>query len=320
MKLKIPVKIIIFLLILIVFVFFLWRKILIEERELEIKKPISLELVVDGLRYQTTTEALTIGDFFQEKNLSIYSKDLIIPDLEREIRPGMVISVVTNRKVLVEVDGEVREINTIKKTIEKMLEEADIKLNPFDQIKPSLESLTKQDLEVAITRIEKKNIIEEEKIEYKTITKEDRKVKWKKIEIQQEGEDGLKEVEYELVYKNGELISKTKLSSKIIKESQPKIIVEGRKIEIVSTQKGRASWYAYTGEMKCASVRYSKGTWLRVTNQENGKQIIVQVNDYGPDPGTGKVIDLDKVAFAKLASVGQGVIEVKIEEIESAGF
>lgn len=317
MKLKIPVKIIIFLLILIVFVFFLWRKILIEERELEIKKPISLELVVDGLRYQTTTEALTIGDFFQEKNLSIYSKDLIIPDLEREIRPGMVISVVTNRKVLVEVDGEVREINTIKKTIEKMLEEADIKLNPFDQIKPSLESLTKQDLEVAITRIEKKNIIEEEKIEYKTITKEDRKVKWKKIEIQQEGEDGLKEVEYELVYKNGELISKTKLSSKIIKESQPKIIVEGRKIEIVSTQKGRASWYAYTGEMKCASVRYSKGTWLRVTNQENGKQIIVQVNDYGPDPGTGKVIDLDKVAFAKLASVGQGVIEVKVEEIES---
>jgi uncharacterized protein YabE (DUF348 family) len=317
MKLKIPVKIIIFLLILIVFVFFLWQKILIEERELEIKKPISLELVVDGLRYQTTTEALTIGDFFQEKNLSIYSKDLIIPDLEREIRPGMVISVVTNRKVLVEVDGEVREINTIKKTIEKMLEEADIKLNPFDQIKPSLESLTKQDLEVAITRIEKKNIIEEEKIEYKTITKEDRKVKWKKIEIQQEGEDGLKEVEYELVYKNGELISKTKLSSKIIKESQPKIIVEGRKIEIVSTQKGRASWYAYTGEMKCASVRYSKGTWLRVTNQENGKQIIVQVNDYGPDPGTGKVIDLDKVAFAKLASVGQGVIEVKVEEIES---
>jgi uncharacterized protein YabE (DUF348 family) len=232
----------------------------------------------------------------------------------------MVISVVTNRKVLVEVDGEVREINTIKKTIEKMLEEADIKLNPFDQIKPSLESLTKQDLEVAITRIEKKNIIEEEKIEYKTIIKEDKKVKWKKIEIQQEGEDGLKEVEYELIYKNGELISKTKLSSKIIKESQPKIIVEGRKIEIVSTQKGRASWYAYTGEMKCASVRYSKGTWLRVTNQENGKQIIVQVNDYGPDPGTGKVIDLDKVAFAKLANIGQGVIEVKIEEIESAGF
>jgi uncharacterized protein YabE (DUF348 family) len=320
MKLKIPVKIIIFLLILIVFVFFLWQKILIEERELEIKKPISLELVVDGLRYQTTTEALTIGDFFQEKNLSIYSKDLIIPDLEREIRPGMVISVVTNRKVLVEVDGEVREINTIKKTIEKMLEEADIKLNPFDQIKPSLESLTKQDLEVVITRIEKKNIIEEEKIEYKTIIKEDKKVKWKKIEIQQEGEDGLKEVEYELIYKNGELISKTKLSSKIIKESQPKIIVEGRKIEIVSTQKGRASWYAYTGEMKCASVRYSKGTWLRVTNQENGKQIIVQVNDYGPDPGTGKVIDLDKVAFAKLANIGQGVIEVKIEEIESAGF
>ncbi len=317
MKLKFSIKIIIFLLILIVLVFFVWQKFFMEKRQLNFQYPILVEVVINGLHYQTTTKATIVEDFFKEKNFSIYSKDLVSPDLEREIRPGEVISVITNRKVSVEVDGEVKEINTTKKTIEKMLEESEIKINPFDQIKPSLENLTKQDLKVVVTRIEKKNIIEEEEIEFKTITKEDKKVKWKKIEIQQEGVNGLREVEYELVYKNGELVSKTKLSSKTVKEPQEKIIVEGSKIEIVSEQKGLASWYAFKGGMYCASVKYPRGTWLRVTSRDNGKQIIVLVNDYGPDPGTGKVIDLDKVAFAKLMSVGAGVISVKIEEIES---
>ncbi len=60
---------------------------------------------------------------------------------------------------------------------------------------------------------------------------------------------------------------------------------------------------------------FPKGTWLRVTNLQNQKQVIVVVNDYGPARGTGKMIDLDKVAFEKLANLSQGVIEVKVEEI-----
>jgi rare lipoprotein A (peptidoglycan hydrolase) len=60
---------------------------------------------------------------------------------------------------------------------------------------------------------------------------------------------------------------------------------------------------------------FPRGTWLRVTNRATGKQIFVVVNDYGPMRGTGKMIDLDKVAFEKIAPLGQGVVEVKVEEI-----
>jgi len=66
--------------------------------------------------------------------------------------------------------------------------------------------------------------------------------------------------------------------------------------------------------MACASLQFPKGTWLRVTNRANGKQIIVQVNDSGPY-SEDKIIDLDKVAFQKIADLGQGVTEVKVEEI-----
>jgi rare lipoprotein A len=66
--------------------------------------------------------------------------------------------------------------------------------------------------------------------------------------------------------------------------------------------------------MFAASTTIAKGNYARVTNTASGKSIIVQINDYGPQ-GKGRVIDLDKVAFQKIASLGAGVIGVKVEEV-----
>jgi rare lipoprotein A len=51
------------------------------------------------------------------------------------------------------------------------------------------------------------------------------------------------------------------------------------------------------------------GTRLRVTNQSNGKSVIVRVNDRGPFVG-GRSLDLSYGAFSKIASPGQGVARV----------
>jgi rare lipoprotein A (peptidoglycan hydrolase) len=116
-------------------------------------------------------------------------------------------------------------------------------------------------------------------------------------------------------YENGELVSKEELEKRIVREAIPEIIVQGTKIEVGDIQRGVASWYAHTNDLTCASVRFPRGTWLRVRNQENGKEVIVQVDDYGPSPETGKIIDLEKKAFEKIADPWQGVVEVKVEEI-----
>jgi rare lipoprotein A len=51
------------------------------------------------------------------------------------------------------------------------------------------------------------------------------------------------------------------------------------------------------------------GTRLKVTNQTNGKSVIVRVNDRGPFVG-GRSLDLSYGAFTKIASPGQGVAKV----------
>jgi len=51
------------------------------------------------------------------------------------------------------------------------------------------------------------------------------------------------------------------------------------------------------------------GTKLRVTNQSNGKSVVVTVTDRGPFVG-GRGLDLSLGAFAKIASPSQGVANV----------
>ena len=80
---------------------------------------------------------------------------------------------------------------------------------------------------------------------------------------------------------------------------------------------GRASWYKYRGGDFAASPDFPKGSKVRVYNDENGKFVDVVINDWGPerDIFPDRVIDLDKVAFSKIASIGAGVIDVRVEPI-----
>ncbi|PJE76663.1 hypothetical protein COV05_03215 [Candidatus Uhrbacteria bacterium CG10_big_fil_rev_8_21_14_0_10_48_16] len=82
---------------------------------------------------------------------------------------------------------------------------------------------------------------------------------------------------------------------------------------------GEASWYAYRACDCAASPDYPKGTYLVVTSMEDPeKSVTVVVNDYGPDRAIhpDRIIDLDKVAFEKLASLGLGLINVHVKLLQ----
>lgn len=95
-------------------------------------------------------------------------------------------------------------------------------------------------------------------------------------------------------------------------------------------QTGTASWYGYkfhgrntaNGEvydmfaMTAAHKTLPIPSFVRVTNQNNGRSITVRVNDRGPFHG-GRVIDLSYAAAKKLGFVDQGTAPVAIEIIET---
>jgi rare lipoprotein A len=83
-----------------------------------------------------------------------------------------------------------------------------------------------------------------------------------------------------------------------------------------AAQCGAASWYALhsrtaNGErmnpsaMTAAHRSLPFGTKLKVTNQNNGRSVIVRINDRGPFV-KGRVLDLSKGAASQLGFIGSG--------------
>ncbi|KXX68752.1 septal ring lytic transglycosylase RlpA family protein [Flammeovirga sp. SJP92] len=70
----------------------------------------------------------------------------------------------------------------------------------------------------------------------------------------------------------------------------------------------RFNMYGYT----CAHRELPFDTYLKVTNQKNGKWVVVRVNDRGPFK-SNRILDLSKAAASKIGMIEDGIAKVEIE-------
>ena len=75
---------------------------------------------------------------------------------------------------------------------------------------------------------------------------------------------------------------------------------------------GQATWYQTSDPIVCAHKTLPMGTIVTVTNVETGKSTTCKVGDRGPYVD-GRILDLSPEAFAQLAPLSEGVINVRIE-------
>lgn len=88
----------------------------------------------------------------------------------------------------------------------------------------------------------------------------------------------------------------------------------GRKFHKRRTSSGeRYNMYKLTAAHKTLPF----ATRLRVTNLNNGKNVIVKVNDRGPFV-SHRIIDLSYAAAKKIGMVNQGLVKVKVETVDKA--
>lgn len=95
---------------------------------------------------------------------------------------------------------------------------------------------------------------------------------------------------------------------------------------------GKASWYSrrspginkHTANNEVFNDRdYTAAMWgvpfnqmVRVTNRDNGRSVIVRINDRGPHKRLvrkGRMIDLSRQAFSEIAPHKKGLIDIHLE-------
>lgn len=106
-----------------------------------------------------------------------------------------------------------------------------------------------------------------------------------------------------------------------------------KKTHVVKTAKpkqvGIASWYGprFHGRKTANGERFNQnkmtaahrglplGTKVKVTNLENGRKVVVRINDRGPYK-YGRIIDLSRAAAKRLAMHDNGTARVRVERIQ----
>jgi rare lipoprotein A len=93
-------------------------------------------------------------------------------------------------------------------------------------------------------------------------------------------------------------------------------------------QTGRASWYdleaktasgeAMDGEaLTAAHPSLPFGSKVSVANLDNGRSVVVRINDRGPF-SEGRIIDVSRAAAEKLGMIGTGVARVSVNPVDDA--
>lgn len=126
------------------------------------------------------------------------------------------------------------------------------------------------------------------------------------------------------------VIPQTRSDARAVSSGEPYQLAMARNTRYTLT--GLASWYSKKSPgirqrtanneifddraMTCAMWGASFDQRLRVTNLENGKSVVVRVNDRGPHPRffrQGRIIDLTEAAFSRIAPTEQGLIRIRID-------
>ena len=272
-------------------------------------------LVDSGLAFEVISKANTVKEFLTQQKIELAQYDVVYPKGEEKVFSGTKMIIQRAKKITIKEGGKNKEIYSLQNTVEEAIwENKEITLSEDDFTTPNRKTLIKDGMVIAVTHVLIKEEIKNEPIAFKTVKNEDDSLGWRITKTTQKGETGNREVKYRIVYYDGKEISRKILEKSVTKDPTDEIVTQGTLVKTGKDYAGVASWYAYTGTLSAANPWLPMGSYVRVTNKDNGKSVIVKINDRGPF-GNGRIIDLDKVAFEKIAPLGQGTANIKMEVV-----
>ena len=287
---------------------------------------IPVKIVEDNRSYTIATSANSVRNILISCHIDVGHKDKVFPSLDKQISAGSTIYIDRAIPLKITYGKNSYQMETRAKNVSDAVTEAKTELNiPDDEINQALLSSNEElhsGQEIKVTRVTTELMTEHQEIYPDTIYVENWDLYIGDDQVVDGGENGTKELVFEVNFEDGQETDRHLVSENIIKEPIPKKVAVGKKQpEIIystpptGSDVGTASWYNYGSTPTCAHRTYPKGTRLLVTNNSTGASVVVTVNDYGPQAWTGRIIDLNSVAFSSIAPLSQGLMEVTVSPL-----
>jgi uncharacterized protein YabE (DUF348 family) len=229
---------------------------------ISMRKTITMK--IDGEEKTFVTYKGTVKDVLNTNGVEIGPKDKVQPALNSKVSEGDTIAIKRAVSVELTVGDKQLKIDTAEDTIKEMLDAEKEELKNqgvefnegIDEISPTLNSEISDELKINLVKVEVKNELAKESIGFDVVIESDSSLDSGLEQVRQDGTSGEKEVNYEIVYKNGKEFSREIKSSKVVAEPVNKIVVQGTRKTLASRD---GQLLNYKSVIYCESTAYSGG-------------------------------------------------------------
>jgi uncharacterized protein YabE (DUF348 family) len=215
----------------------------------------TITLVIDAKPTKLVTYKKTLAQALQRNNIIIGPKDKVDVSLNSEVTNNDIINIKRAVNVSVAVDGQELNILSAEETLTSMLNAEGIVLNSEDKILPEKESELTDGMKVAITRVETKTFTSSEPIEFSTVIKTDSDMLSVQKKTLQEGKSGEKQITTNVVYEDGEEVSRAVVDETVVSKPVDKIVAQGT-VPTLSVSRG-GNPVGYTKKLTVRATAYT---------------------------------------------------------------
>ncbi len=196
---------------------------------------------IDGEQKQMFVFAKDVEDVFNQAGVSVLQEDKLSSNLYDPAYHGQVIYLQKAFPVEFHVNGAHTEILTTASTVTEFLDENSIVLSAYDCVTPGLDAKLSNGSQVVLSKAEIEFVTTTEEIPYKTVSVPNHQADRGVTAVKTEGENGLKEVSFMRVWRDGVVVEETATQETIVKEPVNKVVEYGTVVASVGYRGGNVS-------------------------------------------------------------------------------
>lgn len=292
----------------------------------------ALDLTVDGAKRTVWTTARSVGEALSQLQLNEADSKLSATRSAGIGRQGLDLEISTAKDITLKADGAKASVRAAG-TVADLLDQEGIKTDSNDVVKPSVETELADDMVVTVVDVKVEKTDKKVRLDYPTKKIENPKLAKGTSKVKTKGVAGSATVTVKKTFNDGSLVSSKQIDKTITKRPVTEVVEVGTK-KVAATGADltpangascRASFYG-SGQVTANGERFNPGaltaanktlpfnTLVKVTNQANGKSVVVRINDRGPYV-SGRCIDLSTAAMSAVGGISSGVITIKYEVV-----
>lgn len=212
-----------------------------------------VQVIDEGKIYQVQTFKNNVDDVLNKLGVALSESDKVTPDFNAKVEDQMTIEISRSFTLTIRDGEEVREVTTTHHKVRDILNEQDIKIGELDIVAPFIDATIYKGAHINVTRVWDELVTEEVMVPYYTEINLTSDLDTGEVELVQNGENGLKEVTYQIRYENGKMMSRNYVNESILVAPVSEIKNKGSE-EFFVTSRGLP--FRYSKMIVCQATAY----------------------------------------------------------------